>query len=147
MTPQELNRTVWATIKVSKIHGIGVFAIRDVPKDTYITDHSVHNLKQARLIRMNELQFKLIFPEIRELILDRSSFAEGQDMLFYSPNVVSCIQSFMNHSKTPNTNGIRALVDIKKGEELTEDYNTLTFGLKLHPLIVQHRKKKGILEP
>jgi SET domain-containing protein len=40
----------------------------------------------------------------------------------------------MNHSDTPNTDGIYALRDISAGEELTEDYKTMG---DWHPLTLQ----------
>jgi SET domain-containing protein len=117
-----LNSTVWATLRPSPIHGIGVFAIRDIPKGTRITDHSVHTIGQEKLFKISDEDFLRILPEIRSLILDRTSFQKGQWLVFYSPNVESCLQSFMNHSATPNSDGQTALFDIKAGEEITEDY-------------------------
>ena len=42
-TSQILNSSVWATIKPSKLHGVGVFAIRDIPKGTVITENTIDN--------------------------------------------------------------------------------------------------------
>lgn len=121
-----LNATVWATLGVSKIKGIGVIAIRDIPKGQLITDYSVHDIKNLSLITVKSNEFDKIDPEIRKLILDRTMFRDWQtDFRFYSPNHEQTLQSFMNHSDTPNTDGFYTLVDVKKGEELTEDYRTL----------------------
>lgn len=128
-----LNNTVWATLRTSPIHGIGVFAIRDIPTGTVITDHSGKDMKV--LVEVSEEDFYQILPEIRELILDRTMFREGYPLVFPSPNSEQMLRSFMNHSDQPNSDGERALVDIKKGEEITEDYASF---YKLHELSKNH---------
>ena len=134
-----LNSSVWATLKPSKIDGIGVFAIRDIPKDTKITDYSIHNIKEIRLCSVNSDEFDLILPEIRSIILDRNLFQEWQTRFrFYSPNNEQTLQSFCNHSNDPNSAGMVALMDIKKGEEITQDYRKMFNGQKPHPLITKH---------
>ena len=134
-----LNKSVWATLKPSPIHGVGVFAIRDILKGTVITEHTVHNIYDAHLCFVPVGEFDQIVPEVRELILDRTMFQEGQTVLsFYSPNFEATLQSFMNHSDTPNTDGKVTLRDIKKGEELTEDFKTLLKSNPPHDLIKKH---------
>lgn len=54
-----------------------------------------------------------------------------------NPNAEVILQSFMNHSTDPNTNGRITIRDIKKGEELTEDYSPYKHG---HKLTVEHIK-------
>lgn len=133
-----LNRTVWAKLGASKIHGIGVIAIRDIPKGTRITDHSVHNMNESKeLLTVHTTDFFKILPEIRALILDRMSFPPCRVFAFYSPNTDACLQSFMNHDSKPNTDGVHALRLIHAGEELTEDYRRHGDA---HPLIKDHRK-------
>lgn len=118
-----INNTVWATLKPSKINGIGVFAIRDIPKGTRITDYSVHNIRDIKIFTLKEEEFEKIHTEIRELILDRAVF--GSPMVFYSPNYEQTLQSFMNHSEDNNSDGEIAIRDIKQGEEITENYHNL----------------------
>ena len=103
--PEYLNETVWARLAPSKIHGIGVFAIRDIPQGTRYTDHSIHHLHDARPLSLDAEEFDKIEPEIRALILDRCMFNATQDRFsFYSPNVDACLNSFMNHNEdNPNT--------------------------------------------
>ena len=36
-----LRQNIYCRLKPSPVHGIGVFAIRDIPKTTLITDHIV----------------------------------------------------------------------------------------------------------
>ena len=118
----ELNNTVWATLKPSLIQGIGVFAIRDIPKGTKITDHSVYD-DPKEIFAIHVKDFDKIEPSIRKLILDRYMFPEEANVLcFYSPNRDANLRSFMNYAEDPNTDGEYALRDIKEGEEITEDY-------------------------
>lgn len=77
------------------------------------------------------------------MILDRF-FYEATDTLFtfYSPNSDQFLQAFMNHSDKPNSDGHEAIRDIKAGEEVTEDFTTLT---RLpHPLNALNHKKRGM---
>ena len=116
-----LNNTVWCQLAPSKIEGVGVFAIRDIPKGVKITDYTYADLEEPReQIRMKMDEFKLIAPEIRELILDRMMFGRNQkNFVFISPNHDQVLQTFMNHSDEPNVKDLVTLRDIKKGEEIT----------------------------
>lgn len=138
MTSQKLNKTVWATLKPSKIHGIGVFAVRDIPNGTEITDNTIETNEVTTFYHTTEEDFKNILPEIQEIILDRMLYKKDQFIFVTNPNAEVILQSFMNHSTEPNTDGKIALRDIKKGEELTEDYTSyLTDG---HILTKEHIK-------
>lgn len=65
-----LNNSVFAKLGPSKIHGIGVFAIRDIPKGQYLKYKGfIHNNFIDTEIEAK--YFKLIKPCIRELIMDR----------------------------------------------------------------------------
>lgn len=137
-----LNETVWCKLGPSPIHGIGVFAIRDIPKGQELTDYfleySLQNKHYDPLI-VNVEDFDLILPEIRALILDRITLDKTKErkwIRFQSPNKDQLLQAFMNHSDTPNSDGEFALRDIKKGEELTEDFRDL--AVELHPLTKKH---------
>ena len=134
-----LNRTVWATIKPSPISGVGVFAIRDIPAGTILTTNNIIDLqKPKKVIRTTESEFKSLLPEIQEVILGRILFANK--FVFYSPNDEACLQSFMNHSETPNSDGDKALISIAKGEEITLNYRTLDGFDNIHPLSKEANK-------
>lgn len=117
-TTQHLNETVWCTLAPSPIHGIGVFALRDIQKGQ--TLHCLGTPNQTTLL-LTETEG--LAPEILALIRQRWPLAlEGS--LFQSPNDDARLISFMNHSDTPNYDKYNdtALTDIRKGEEITEDY-------------------------
>ena len=114
---EELNATVWATLAPSKIHGIGVFALRDIPKGQRI--YLMGNSGKWYVAS----NWEGLLPEIKELIKQRWPYAfEVQP--FQSPNDDARLTSFINHSSTPNYDHITdtAITDILKGEEITEDY-------------------------
>lgn len=134
-----INSTVWATLRKSPIHNIGVFAIRDIPKGTRITDNESYKTKHtSNILSPDELDS--IHPEIRKLILDRTTYSTSHStgFPFYSPNCAAVFQAWMNHSDKPNTTGTVTLRAIKKGEELTEDYRTLVNEGDIHPISSQH---------
>jgi len=117
---QHLNQSVYCKLAPSSIHGIGVFAIRDIPQGT------TFDACEYMICAVAEEDFKNLLPEIQELITDKNVFLERDKIFhFIHPNGVQHLQSFMNHSNFANTDGHKALRDIKAGEELTENYHTL----------------------
>jgi len=116
-TPFYINNTVYCRLAPSSIHGIGVFAIRDIPKGQKITDYYGGWFP---LFSVTEEEFDKIEPEIQILIRQQTIFSD--EIKFDSPNSHVILEAFMNHSTTPNSDGIITLRDIKKGEELTKDY-------------------------
>jgi len=116
-----LNDTVWCKLGVSKIHGIGVIALRDIPKGQRLYCSVERNFEPLIGIPDD------ILPEIREIILQRYPLArEGGEYL--SPNDDARLVSFINHSSSPNYDWRTdtALVEIKRGDEITEDYGRYT---------------------
>ena len=121
-TIEYLNNSVWATIKSSPVHGVGVFAIRPIPKGQKYTD-SITTFA-ALIIRLDYKEFSQLHRSIKSLILDRCLVHKDEYIDFMSPNAQVDLRAFMNHSSTPNTDGFVTLRRIKKGEELTEDYTS-----------------------
>ena len=104
---ERINNEVWATLAPSKIHGIGVVAIRDVPQGTYFE----RRWEETGLYyELSEENFLRLLKPIRSMILDRTQFSEV--IRFRHPNCVARLQSFMNHSSSPNSDGKMALRDI-----------------------------------
>ena len=126
-----LTETVWLTLKPSPIAGIGVFAIRDIPPSTKV----IWEYDTVETESLTEQEFELLPVEIQEEILQRTIFVKDEPIEFLNPNCATSYRSYMNHSDTPNTDGITTLVAIKKGEELTEDYKTMG---DWHRLTIQH---------
>lgn len=121
------HEEVYARIRPSKIHGVGVFAIRDVPKGSKIFAED-----DSELIWMKRSALKL-----DELPQDIRRLYEQFCLIKDKGETYGCPKSFnlmtvawyLNHSKTPNVGCDKdyvffALRDIRNGEELTADYHT-----------------------
>ena len=119
-----IENELFCQIQRSSIHGVGVFAIRPIPKGI----DPFKNLKNFR-----ELKFKIdlldkVHPSVVKQI---KRFCFYNDEYFYLStlglNQVSFI-TYLNHSKSPNiklikNGGAISLKKIKQGEELTIDYD------------------------
>ncbi len=113
-----LNDIVWCKLAPSPIHGVGVFAIRDIPKGTVLGTGE----NQQGLDTYSREHEDVILPEILAIIQDHHCFVEFWDVL-PNPNRDVWLQCFMNHSADANSDGKIALRDIAKGEEITENFN------------------------
>ncbi len=119
----QLNSEVRCKLAPSPIEGIGVFAIRDIPKGQrcYCTPNFIPKFYNIPFGSLDKL-----FPEVKELVLQRwASIVNGS--VFRSPNDDAGLLFFINHSDTPNYDVASdcALRDIKSGEELLEDYRAM----------------------
>lgn len=123
-----INSTVFCTLRASPICGVGVFAIRDIAKGTVITDNYG---QKPTIYSVSEDEFSRLLPEIQTLIRQRTIFRKNVTLKFNSPNSLQLLEAFMNHSDNPNSDGISATRDIKKGEEVTKNY---VFLQDPHPL-------------
>ena len=137
-----LHATVWCTLRPSLLAGVGVFAIRYIPKGTYLTDYTSNDViynSSFRTFTLSLEDFRKIDGDIQKLILDRTIFHKEfheQYVSFTSPNRHVILQTFMNHSNTPNSEGKFALQNIAQGEEVTEDFTKL--AVPMHPLNKKH---------
>jgi len=121
------HEEVYARIGRSKIHGVGVLAIRDIPKGTKIfpDDDSELIWKKKSALKLNEL------PEEIGRLYNQFCLIKDKGETYGSPKSFNLmtVAWYLNHSKTPNVGCDKdytffALRDIKKGEELTADYHT-----------------------
>lgn len=119
-----LNKT-YCRLCPSKNHGIGVFAIKDIPKgvNPFETDDN------EETVEITDQDLAGINPEVKKMIEDFSFFKDGIYYLGeYGLNGMN-ISYFLNTSKNPNIKsvsggeGFITAEEIKKGEELTVDYN------------------------
>lgn len=114
---------VYIRLGVSKIHGIGVFAIRAIKKGMNVFRHD-----NAQMVWVRERELKRLPGAIKKLYKDFGVLKNGR---------YGCPRSFnrltpawyVNNSSSPNlrcdTNyDFISLRDIRRGEELTIDYST-----------------------
>ena len=103
------------------IHGIGVFAAHDIKAKTFLRLFGDSKDPKKVAIKRKEKDLPKMF---RELCIDRGNF-------MLCPKDFGHIEIgwYLNHSKKPNAAHTNykyyAISNIKAGEEITIDYNTL----------------------
>ena len=118
---------VYVRLGVSKIHGVGVFAIRHIKKGT---DPFMHDNNQIVWIKDEEVQ--KLKEDNQELYKFYEDFCVFKDGYWGAPPNFNQLTSswFLNNSEDPNMQCdgedyiFFAKRDIEKGEELTADYST-----------------------
>jgi len=123
---KNLKNDIYCRLAPSKIHNVGVFAIREIPKN-YNPFKLTYELDDC-LVRQKELEN---IPEaVKKIIKDFHVFENGRARLLMSgPNAFE-ISFYINHSANPNLytkdEGVTFYTKrkIKAGEELTANYFT-----------------------
>lgn len=126
---KELNTFVQTYLAPSKIHGVGVFALQDIPKGRQLFADMV-----TKVYTLPYKEFDKLFPEVRDQILGQfPQVVNGSNFLYPTTR----IQAYMNHSDDPNYDAVNdvALRDIKKDEEITEDYKKIENYDKVFPFL------------
>ena len=128
----ELNSEVRCKLGQSKIHGVGVFAIRAIKwgERCYCTPNMIPRFYNIPFGSLSKL-----FPEVKELVLQRwASVVNGS--IFCNPNDDAHLLMFVNHSCDPNYDVVSdtALRDIKRGEEVLENYTAMDNWERVRPL-------------
>ena len=118
---RELNTYVKTYIGVSKIHGVGVFALRDIPKG-----QKLYADMAPKGYTLPYSEFGKLFPEIRKKLLERfPDIVNGSHFAHPDTRIVA----FMNHGFGDNVNydaeNDIILKDVKVGEEITENYKLI----------------------
>ena len=114
---------VYARIGRSRIHGVGVVAIRDIPARTWVfagEDERVVWVPRAEVRRLPRA-FRQLYEDFGMLWGERVGVPRTLNML--------SVGWYLNHSNQPNVEAdedgrFHALRRIRKGEELTADYRT-----------------------
>ena len=119
-----LVNDVYCRLGVSDIHGIGVFALREIPAGTAPLKSMVTN----REIKFSRTEMKNVPSSVRKHLAMFCLIEKGR---VFAPeigmNAVN-LSVYLNHSKQPNLkfddkDVLRAIRNIAKGEELTIDYD------------------------
>lgn len=114
-----LNEYIKTYIAPSDIQGVGVFAMRDLKKG-----ESLYADMAPKLFNLEYKYFDDLLPEIKEYLLGRwPQVINGSAFGFPDTR----IQAFVNHSDEPNYDAAMDILlkDVKKGEEITEDYKLI----------------------
>ena len=113
---------VYTRLKPSKIHGVGVFAIRDIPKGTAVFAEDDDDIVWVDKVVIADLS-----EEFKNLYKDFCILKEGRYGCPVSFDKLT-IAWYLNNSDEPNLAAddeyrFHALRDIKAGEELTAKYS------------------------
>lgn len=122
-----LNTFVKLRIGPSPIHGVGVFAITDIPKGTKLYTDNMPDI-----FGVPYASFDKLFPYVAKLLLERwPQIVNGSAFLYPDARMVA----YMNHADEPNFDAVidRTLRDIKYGEELTENYRLIPNSEQIFP--------------
>ena len=124
---KQLQSQTYVMIKPSPLHGIGVFAIRDIPKGT----KDIFSEGFGDWIKVSKDEVDTLPSHSRELIENHCLFDEDSYFIpEYGFKLIDLV-IYLNHSETPNVLSLNdgeqfeALVDIKPGDELLVDYVTI----------------------
>lgn len=126
-----LNDIVKTRLAPSQIHGIGVFAMRDLKKgEKLYLDAIPHafDLPYAKFKRLNRDVAQIILSHWPQVI-------NGSHFLY----PVTKMSAFLNHENDANYDAKEdvTLKAIKAGEEITEDYRVIEGYEKIFPWIVE----------
>jgi len=124
---KELSESTYVMIKPSPLHGIGVFAIRDIPKGT----KNIFSQGVGEWIKVSKQEVDALPQHSKDLIENHCLFDEDHYFIpDYGFKLVDLV-IYLNHSESPNVISLNegeefeALRDIASGEELLVDYGTI----------------------
>jgi SET domain-containing protein len=124
---KDLQQNTYVMIKPSLLHGIGVFAIRDIPKGT----RDLFSQGVGEWIKLTIAEVEALPKHSRDLVENHCLFDEDHYFVpDYGFKLVDLVV-YLNHSDTPNVISINegeyfeAIKDIAAGEELLLDYGTI----------------------
>ena len=121
---KELAEETFVTLRPSTVHGIGVFALRDIPKGCItLFSKNVGNWIKVPISDIEKL------PEASRNLVETYCLYDETD--YYLPDYgfkVMDLVNYLNHSATPNVISVNdgeyfeSLRDIAEGEELFVNY-------------------------
>ena len=124
---QQLSKETFVMIRPSTIHGIGVFAIRDIPKG----QRGLFSSGIGEWIPVSKKEIAELPPHAIDLVENYCLYDEENYFLPDYGFKVMDVSVYLNHSDTPNIISINdgeyfeTIRDIEEGEELLIDYGTL----------------------
>lgn len=129
---QLLNNDTYIRLKSSPLHGIGVFAIKDIPKGC----RNIFSKGSEDWIKLPVSDVESLPAHSRLLIETYCLFDEENYFVpKYGFTMIDPV-IYLNHSAVPNLVSLNdgeefeALIDIKAGEELLVNYSLLADGLE-----------------
>jgi len=123
----ELKHHSYATLRPSGIHGIGVFAICDIPKGT----KNIFSRDESEWHKVEKKEVDTLPDHAKALVENHCLYDEDHYFIPEYGFKLFDMVVFLNHSELPNLRSVNdgayfeALRDIRAGEELFIDYGTI----------------------
>jgi len=139
-----LNKHIFCRVGRSDIHGVGLIAIRDIKKDTLLFNLSNYLPERDELVDISEEEVSSLGEEVVSLIKSYTAISHLGTYALHENGLNNInLGYYLNHSDDPNIRvemsknanpyqyaNFIAIKDIKKGEELTENYQHLSHDTK-----------------
>ena len=126
------HKKIYTRLAPSKIHGVGVIAIKSIKKGTNI----FYGDEDSKMVWFEKKELKNLPKEIKKLYEDFCVVVEKKKRILYGCPVnfnMMTVSWYLNHSDNPNVYCdedyvFHALKNIKKGEELTVNYDSYSLS-------------------
>jgi SET domain-containing protein len=124
---KELSAETFITLKPSPVHGIGVFALRDIPRGC----KTLFSKNVGEWIKVPITDIEKLPEQSRNLV---ETYCLYDETHYYLPDYgfkVMDLVNYLNHSSTPNVISVNegeyfeSLRDIREGEELLVNYGEI----------------------
>ncbi|MBI5371538.1 MAG: SET domain-containing protein [Sphingobacteriales bacterium] len=124
---KELSEETFITLKPSTVHGIGVFALRDIPRGC----RTIFSRNTGEWIPVPVTDIEQLPAHSRNLV---ETYCLYDETHYYVPDYgfkIMDLVNYLNHSSSPNVVSVNdglffeALRDISAGEELLVDYGEI----------------------
>lgn len=124
---KELSEETFITLKPSPVHGIGVFALRDIPKGC----KTLFSRNVGEWIRVPITDIDQLPDQTRNMV---ETYCLYDETHYYLPDYgfkVMDLVNYLNHSSSPNVISVNdgeyfeSLREIKEGEELLVNYGEI----------------------
>ncbi len=126
----ELANNTWVMLKPSATHGIGVFAIRDIPKGC----RTMFSTDPGDWVTVSRPEVDAL-PEAAKHLVENYCLYDEQDYYIPAHGFKAIdLSLFLNHADVPNLVSVNegeyfeTTREIKSGEELLIDYGTIVEG-------------------
>ena len=129
---QELAQETCIALQPSGIHGIGVFAIADIPFGC----RTIFSKNTGGWIELSFTEVEQLPAHVKGFIETYFLYDEEKYFLPDHGCKVMDMANYLNHSNTPNIVSVKdgayfeAIRDIKKGEELLINYEEIVSGVE-----------------
>lgn len=128
----ELSNNTWVMLRPSPIEGIGVFAIRDIPKGCRDMFGKPDAADEWITVPKNEIE---ILPAHARFLIGNYCLYDEENYFIPAHGFKKMdVSLFLNHSDDPNIISLNdgdffeTMKDIKQGEELLIDYGGIVAG-------------------